>query len=121
METLKEVWSMEDSIFKTIKKLIGTSESNTYFDVDIVTGINTTLMILNRLGIGPKGFKITGESETWGELLSDNNALEGVKTYIQLNVKLIVDPPLNSTVVDCMKQMIKELEWRLNEIAESNL
>lgn len=112
---------MDDSILKTIKKLIGMSESNTQFDIDVITGINTTLMILNRLGVGHKGFKITGYSETWGDLLSDNDDLEAVKTYIHLKVKLLVDPPLISTVMDCMKQMITELEWRINEVAESNL
>ena len=60
---------MDDSILNTIKKLIGMSESNTQFDIDVITGINTTLMILNRLGVGNKGFKITGDSETWGDLL----------------------------------------------------
>lgn len=112
---------MDDSILNTIKKLIGMSESNTQFDIDVITGINTTLMILNRLGVGNKGFKITGDSETWGNLLSDNDDLEAVKTYIYLKVKLLVDPPLSSTVMDCMKQMIAELEWRINEVAESNL
>jgi hypothetical protein len=112
---------MDDSILNTIKKLIGMSESNTQFDIDVITGINTTLMILNRLGVGNKGFKITGDSETWGDLLSDNDDLEAVKTYIHLKVKLLVDPPLSSTVMDCMKQMIAELEWRINEVAESNL
>jgi hypothetical protein len=112
---------MDDSILNTIKKLIGMSESNTQFDIDVITGINTTLMILNRLGVGNKGFKITGNSETWGDLLSDNDDLEAVKTYIHLKVKLLVDPPLSSTVMDCMKQMIAELEWRINEVAESNL
>jgi len=112
---------MGDSILNTIKKLIGMSESNTQFDIDVITGINTTLMILNRLGVGHKGFKITGDSETWGDLLSDNDDLEAVKTYIHLKVKLLVDPPLSSTVMDCMKQMIAELEWRINEVAESNL
>lgn len=112
---------MDDSILNTIKKLIGMSESNTQFDIDVITGINTTLMILNRLGVGNKGFKITGDSETWGDLFSDNDDLEAVKTYIHLKVKLLVDPPLSSTVMDCMKQMIAELEWRINEVAESNL
>lgn len=112
---------MDDSILNTIKKLIGMSESNTQFDIDVITGINTTLMILNRLGVGNKGFKITGDSETWGDLLSDNDDLEAVKTYIHLKVKLLVDPPLSSTVMDCMKQMIAELECRINEVAESNL
>ena len=112
---------MDDSILNTIKKLIGMSESNTQFDIDVITGINTTLMILNRLGVGNKGFKITGDSETWGDLLSYNDDLEPFNTYIHLRVKLFVDPPLSSTVMDCMKQMIAELEWRINEVAESNL
>ena len=44
----------------------------------------------------------------------DDDNLDAVKTYIHLKVKVVFDPPLNSTVMEAHKQMISELEWRLN-------
>lgn len=79
-------------------------------------------MILNQLGIGPaNGFSISDKFATWTDFLpEDNENFEAVKTYIHLKVKLIFDPPMSSVVMEAMKQMISELEWRLNVEAEHN-
>lgn len=111
-ETLNEV---ESSILNSIKKLLGIDEKYTQFDTDIIMHINSVFMILNQLGIGPEnGFKITGKDQKWEDYVSDDDNLDAIKTYIHLKVKIIFDPPLNSTVMDAHKQMISELEWRLN-------
>ena len=47
--------------------------------------------------------------------------LDSVKTYVYLKVKLVFDPPLNSSLMDSFERQIKELEWRLNVEVESNL
>ena len=111
-ETLNEV---ESSILNSIKKLLGIDEKYTQFDTDIIMHINSVFMILNQLGIGPEnGFKITGKDQKWEDYILDDDNLDAIKTYIHLKVKIIFDPPLNSTVMDAHKQMISELEWRLN-------
>lgn len=111
-ETLNEV---ENSILNSIKKLLGIDEKYTQFDTDIIMHINSVFMILNQLGIGPEnGFKITDKDQKWEDYISDDDNLDAIKTYMHLKVKIIFDPPLNSTVMDAHKQMISELEWRLN-------
>lgn len=110
---------MEESILTSIKKILGITEEYEQFDADIIMHINSVFMILQQLGVGPKeGFTITDKSTTWEDYLSDSTNLEAVKTYIGLKVRLLFDPPLSSTVMECMKQMISEMEWRLNVQAE---
>ena len=111
---------MENSILTSIKKLLGIAEEYTHFDTDIMIHINSVIMILNQLGVGPAtGFKITGDSELWNDLVTEEE-LEAVKTYIYLKVKMIFDPPQSGAVMEAYKQQISELEWRLNVKAETN-
>lgn len=110
-----------ESILTSIKKLLGIEEEYKHFDADIIIHINSVLMTLTQLGVGPsEGFSIDDETATWSDYLSDNTNLEGVKSYIHLNVKLLFDPPLSSAVIDAMERRIKEFEWRLNVAAETN-
>ena len=104
-----------DSILDTIKKLLGPTQDYTYFDQDIIIHINTAIMSLTDIGVGPKeGFSIKSNAEVWSDFISDIENFEAVKTYIYLKVKLIFDPPLSSSVVEIYNKQIDELEWRLN-------
>lgn len=110
------------SILNSIKKLLGIANDYKEFDTDIIIQINSVFMILHQLGIGPKeGFHITDEKDKWDDYLSDDSNLDAIKTYIHLKVKIAFDPPLNSTVMEAHKQMISELEWRLNVQAEEEV
>jgi hypothetical protein len=109
-----------ESILTSIKKLLGIAEEFTEFDVDIIMHINTALMVLTQLGIGPsEGFEIEDDTATWNDLISDYGKHQAVKTYIYLKVKLVFDPPLSSAVIAAYNEQIKEYEWRLNVSAES--
>ena len=111
---------MEDSILATIKKMLGLDAAYTPFDIDVVTLINSTIMTLTQLGVGPRdGFEIAGMEETWDEFLENPVLLNGAKQYIFLKVKIAFDPPASSTVLEAYKQQATELEWRLNVQAES--
>lgn len=117
---------MNESILTSIKKLLGIAEEYDSFDQDIMMHINGVFMTLNQLGVGPStGFRIDNAGATWDDYIRDDDNPEltplvsTVKSYIYLKVKLIFDPPLNSAVMESMKQSIKELEWRLNVQAES--
>lgn len=91
------------------------TEDYVAFDTDIIIHINSVFMILNQLGVGPiEGFRIEDKNDVWTDFTSDAFEIESVKTYIYLKVKLIFDPPSNSTVLQAYEQQIKELEWRLN-------
>ena len=110
-----------ESILTSIKKLLGIAEEYNHFDADIIMHINTVFMTLNQLGVGPtEGFHIEDDLAVWGDFVSSDDAnFEGVKSYVYLKVKLLFDPPLSSAVLESTNRMVNELEWRLNEAAES--
>lgn len=104
-----------ESILTSIKKLLGIAEEYEHFDMDLIMHINSVLSVLTQLGVGPsEGFSITDKYATWDDFLPNRSKIEMVKSYVHLKVKLIFDPPLSSAVMESMKQMISEFEWRLN-------
>ena len=111
---------MAESILQTIKRMIGPSMLSNEFDTDLVVHINSVLFDLNELGVGPSdGFVITGETETWEDLLgADVKYLEAVKTFIYLKVKMIFDPPTVGGVINAYEKLIKEYEWRINVMVD---
>ena len=109
-----------DSILTSVKKIIGISEEDESFDTDLIMHINSVLMILNQLGVGPEdGFSITDKSAVWTDVIGDNKLIEAVKTFVGLKVRLIFDPPTSSAVLDSINKTISELEWRINVMAEN--
>jgi hypothetical protein len=110
------VCNMNESILTSIKKLLGITEEYKHFDADIIMHINSVLMILMQLGIGPTdGFSISDDSAVWSDFLSDATWLEHVKSYVYMKVKLIFDPPQSGTVIGSMEKLISEFEWRCQE------
>lgn len=107
-----------ESILTSIKKLLGITEDCNSFDGDLILHINTVLAALNQLGVG-NGFSITGDKETWTELLGNDSRLNLVKSYVHLRVKSLFDPPLSSSVSDAIERNIKELEWRILVVADT--
>lgn len=104
-----------DSILTSIKKLLGIIETDTSFDTDVIMHINTVFMILNQVGVGPEGgFSITDSSAKWSDFMEDESKIEGMKTYVYLKVKEVFDPPTNLAILNNMKELARELEWRLN-------
>lgn len=107
---------LSDSILDTVKKLLGIEKEYTQFDVDIIVNINSAIMTLRQLGVGPQdGFSITGSDETWNDLLGDSKFLDQAWIYLFLKTKIVFDPPSSSFVLEAYKEQIKELEWRLAE------
>lgn len=108
-----------DSILISIKKLVGISQEDTSFDIDLIIHINSVFMILNQLGVGPKdGFSITDDSATWNDFLVESAKLEAVKSYMYGKVRLLFDPPTIASVLESLKAQILELEWRLMVAAD---
>lgn len=103
-----------DSILVTIKKMLGLDANYKVFDQELIVFINTALMILEQVGIGTDGFKITGDDETWGMFLTDIDRYEGAKTYVYIRTRLAFDPPANGTLHKALEDTMRELEWRLN-------
>lgn len=111
---------MDDSILNTVKKMLGLEDEYQPFDTNVIVLINSALMSLTQLGVGPKeGFTIKDYTATWSDFLTNDVKLEAVKDYVYLKVKVTFDPPSGASVLDAYKQQINELEWRLNVQAES--
>lgn len=103
-----------DSILTSIKKLLNITEEYEYFDADIIMHINSALLVLTQLGVGPpEGFMIFDKTAIWDDFIGDDN-IEMVKSYIFLKVKLLFDPPTSSAAMDAANRLISEFEWRLN-------
>lgn len=109
-----------ESILISVKQKLGIAEEYEHFDQDIIDHINSVFMILTQLGVGPsEGFVIEDDTAVWEDFLSSTTELQAVKTYMHHKVRLLFDPPQNSTVMQAYNESIKEFEWRLNVQAES--
>lgn len=107
----------EQSILKTIRRMIGPDENYEYFDTELIIHINSAFSRLCELGVGPENpFYITGTSEEWSDFM-DTGEEERVKQYVFLSVKNIFDPPASASVMNAYKEQIEKLEWVLKETA----
>ena len=108
-----------DGILTSIKKLLGITEECTDFDADIIMHINTVLATLNQLNVGPKdGLANSDSSTSWENFMGGDMRLNLVKSYVHLKVRLLFDPPLQSSVMEAINNTIKELEWRILIVAD---
>jgi hypothetical protein len=104
-----------ESILTSIKKQLGVDEADTNFDLDIILDINTALMELNQIGIGPEnGYLISDKTPVWTDFIGTAKNLEAVKTYVYIQVKLVFDPPTSSFVLKALQDKANEIYWRLD-------
>lgn len=105
---------MEESILKTIKQLIGCPDDFEQFDLDLIVHINSAFATLTHLGVGPKeGYIITGADNVWSEFEDDAQKLSLIKDYVYIKTRLLFDPPISGSLMDSLKEQLKEMEWRL--------
>jgi hypothetical protein len=111
-----------ESILLSIKKMLGISELDVSFDIDLIIYINAALMSATQLGVGPDdGFYIQSDSELWSDFLISGSGMEtvensrvmAVKQYIFIRVKLVFDPPTTSYLIEAYERTATELEHRL--------
>ena len=108
-----------DSIFITIKQMLGIEADDDAFDNELIPFINSAITVLTQIGVGPeKGFRITGTTETWDELLQMRQDIDSIKNVVYFRTKLAFDPPQNSFLIESIKKQCEELEWRI-EVATS--
>lgn len=104
-----------DSILNSTKKLLGLAEDYDAFDRDVIIAINAALFTLTQLGVGPAdGFRISSADEVWSDFIGDSIDLEAVKEYVYMKSRLAFDPPVNSSVLQSLKDLCDEYEFRLN-------
>lgn len=109
---------VKDSILNSVKKLVGYPVELKEFDPDIILNINSAIMTLMQLGVGPTDpiFSISDETATYSDYLGDRTDLiPQVKMYLVYKTILGFDSAnRSSTYIELIKEMIRETEWRLN-------
>jgi hypothetical protein len=105
---------METSILKTVRTSLGILPDFTEFDAELIVAINSALMAVSQLGIGPDGgFSISDDTATWTELFNSVSNIEAVKSYVVLKTRLEFDPPGTSFLMDSFNRQLDELGFRL--------
>ncbi len=111
-----------DSILNSIKNQLNINVEETGFDDELILNINSVFSTLYQIGVGPdNGYSISDSSSLWTDYLTNEVALEMVKSYMYLKVKSMFDPPANSSYLSAMNEMIKEYEWRMSVFGHANL
>lgn len=112
--------ALEDSILTSTKKVLGVAAEYTNFDLDIMIHINSTLAIINQLGVGPSEcVQIEDDSVKWSDLELPQNQLSMVRTYVYLKTRMLFDPPTTGFLIDAMNNVTKEQETRLSYLRET--
>lgn len=108
-----------DSILVTVRKQLGVPSDYDGFDPEIISGVNSAILTLNQLGIGPEaGFWIAGIEEEWDSILESATDIEAVKHYIFLHARQSFDPPSTAHAIAALERQIEKLEWRLQAQVE---
>lgn len=106
-----------NNVLQTIKKVLGIANEDSSFNQDLILYINSTIGILDQLGISDRIItQVIDIDTTWSEVFGETDDLEIVKTYIGFRVKSMFDPPTNSAAIEALNRMISEFEWRINNM-----
>lgn len=116
MEENVNLSEISESILSSVKKLVGISEEDSSFDLDVMLNVNAAASTLYQLGVLEKPFSVTSKNDTYSDLLPEASAdiVNQVKMYFVYKTKLGFDTSgMTSSVIEVIKDMIKEAEWRL--------
>jgi len=120
---------MTNSILNTIKRMIGALPDYEAFDTELIVHINSAIMALTQIGVGPEeGFYISDENQTWEDFLGERKDIEAVKQYIFAKVKIAFDTNMSSVTLAAFQEIVKETEFRISvnvdrpvqEVSEEN-
>lgn len=105
---------METSILVTVRTSLGILPDFTEFDQELIVSINSALMAVSQLGIGPTGgFSISDDTAEWSTLFDGVPNIEATKSYVILKAKMEFDPPGTSFLMDSYRRQLDELGFRL--------
>lgn len=111
--------SQNDSILLSLKAALGPSSAYDIFDPTIIMFVNGLLNYMNQLGVGVRGFEITGDTQTWADFIPDDSLdFNQAFIYTYCKLRLMFDPPANSFHVTNLEKLAQEAEWRLNVQAD---
>lgn len=109
---------MSTSILGSVKASLGVPEEATNFDTELLMYINSAISDLHQLGVpGARSFVVSGQSETWGDLL-DDPLLNHVQSYVSLKVRMVFDPPEVGHTSSAFQRHLDELTWRITNTTD---
>lgn len=111
-----EETNISDSILSSIKKLIGISDDDRSFDLDIMLNVNAASSTLFQLGVIDKPYSVTSKDDTYIDLAPNapSDVIDQIKMYFVYKVKLGFDSStLSSTLIEVYKELIREAEYRM--------
>lgn len=112
---------METSILKSVKAKLPMCEDYDNFDNEIVDCINDAIAIMSQLGYEKAdSFEITDDTSTWDELI-DETKYNFIKGYIYDSTKKKFDPPTSATLMEALNSEMKEYEWRLEVLCNTEV
>ena len=112
--------ALDNSILNTTKAALGVELTDTDFDAELLTHINSVLSDLTQLGVGPQtGFFVTDDLAEWGDMIGEEPRLFMIKSYVFNRVKLFFDPPSIGFVLTAMKDQIEKAEWRIAVVIDT--
>lgn len=93
----------------------------TAYDEELIGHINTVLMDLNQMGVGPEnGFILETGEEVWSQIIPDSIKYAGIKDYVKLKTRILFDPDaFTPNAMNSATERLKEIEWRLNYKADA--
>lgn len=105
---------LDESILENVKKACGLQADYHAFDDEIIMDINAVMLILYQRGIGSDSiFSISDETSKWSDFMEDDR-IAIIAPYVGAKVRLMFDPPQNTTANESLKDKANELEWRLS-------
>lgn len=114
--------NVSDSILSSVKKLIGISDDDKSFDLDIMLNINAACSTLFQLGVLKNPYTITSKEDLYEDLLpgAPEDIVDQVKMYLVYKTRLSFDSStMTAAVIEVVKELIRESEWRLREATSS--
>lgn len=104
------------SILVDIRKAVGPGDDAEVFDDQLKMEINTAIADLLDVGVHDSvPFRVTDESETWEDLLGQEVFLDDAKTYVEIQVRLVFDPPANGTILQSLERQAAKCIWKVQE------
>ena len=116
VEPAGQLFSINDSIYYSVKKLAGLDRDYNAFDLDILTHLNSIFVILYQLGLGPDTpYQVSDPDQTWADFLGEDEvpSLNMIREYVSLKLRIRFDPPTSGILRDALLEQIKEDEFRL--------
>lgn len=108
-----------DSILDSVKQVLGLTPDMTAFDLDVTMHINSVIGPLQQLGVNSdSGLIVIDNTKLWSAISSRQDLINIIKTYTAMKVRLRFDPPATSFGILAIEEQLKELEWRINIMAE---